>query len=51
MCLYRNYEDIEIKLFVKEKKVDKLQKLRFDAIATIDTKCVKNSKVSLRVYE
>ena len=49
---YRNFEEIDLRLLVKEKKFDKMQKVRFDTHAKlINSKTLKLNKLYLRVYE
>ena len=38
-------------MLIREKKLDKLEKIRFDCIACLETKAVRNSKLYLRIYE
>ena len=48
----RNFDELGIKLLLREKKVDKLQKIRFEVARKMNNiKKLANSKLSLKIYE
>lgn len=52
IIFFRNFEEIELKMLVKEKKMDKLQKIRFDAtVSPLNDKLITANKLNLKLYE